>query len=86
MYCVKCGNKLNEGSNFCSQCGFPVDKEFNVKSIKEPENLNNDFNEFVIPEPKVKKASKPVIITAIVLTVASISLMAVSICMNISWL
>lgn len=27
MYCQKCGNKIEEGTQFCSKCGNPVNGE-----------------------------------------------------------
>lgn len=39
MYCVKCGNKINEGDSFCKNCGWKKDTEVNNNSIKNNKDI-----------------------------------------------
>lgn len=49
MYCTKCGNKIDDNSNFCPRCGEKITKENNEEVNKEKidlskynSNTNND--------------------------------------------
>lgn len=46
-YCSNCGNLLEEGSNFCDQCG---------KAIRSHENTSYQSNNFSAPPQKAKLA------------------------------
>lgn len=42
MFCSKCGNKLNEGSNFCNNCGDKTNTIIeNQAEVKSNKNLSN---------------------------------------------
>jgi len=43
MYCPRCGEKLDENSIFCGNCGFKVD--FNMQSSPNKKTEKNNFNE-----------------------------------------
>ncbi len=47
MYCKNCGNKLKEGSNFCSKCGKKIENNDDDKNIVdadiEEENSNDNL-------------------------------------------
>lgn len=47
MYCKNCGNKLEEGSKFCSNCGYSVEVDNN-------NNMNLKENIMDINEKKLK--------------------------------
>ena len=62
MYCVKCGNKLEDEAKFCVNCGT---KRVDLQKVsKESEVVYEDPKEFV-PE---QKASNSVIFGVIALT------------------
>ena len=46
MFCGKCGNKLKEGSNFCTSCGAPIESNINntINSINNSNYTNNNSN------------------------------------------
>lgn len=56
MYCSKCGNNLQDGTQFCPSCGCkigeaaPPSSEKNVKVILDPAE--------VVPQKKVADSSK----------------------------
>ena len=43
MYCNKCGNKLNENSKFCPQCGQKVLKKTNI--VNQNKIVNTQAND-----------------------------------------
>ena len=45
-FCKNCGNKLDEGSKFCSVCGYKTSE--NIKNIHHDDNRNNDKRTLVI--------------------------------------
>lgn len=48
MYCIKCGNKIDEGAKFCSKCGNKVGKSFNAEEIVNvSKNKLDDVASFV---------------------------------------
>ena len=46
MFCGKCGNKIKEGSNFCTSCGAPIESNINntINSINNSNYTNNSNN------------------------------------------
>lgn len=63
MYCIKCGNKLNDNMKFCDQCGAPVPKrpkpndDFKAPIIvNDPmDNVPDEFDNPPSKEEVVKK-------------------------------
>ncbi len=48
MFCVSCGNQMNEGSSFCPKCGIPVSKQSSSNqeyASVAPKYSNNVFRE-----------------------------------------
>lgn len=60
MFCPKCGIKLEEGTRYCSNCGFDTNPE--KKEILETTNINNEVlknekensNEIINEQPSVQ--------------------------------
>lgn len=53
MYCVKCGNKLNIGNNFCANCGEKVMDVDNIENaVQDNIIVENIVNDNVINEDK----------------------------------
>lgn len=44
MFCKNCGNKIEEGTLFCSKCGVKVDSINNIVSETLGNNFNNNVN------------------------------------------
>lgn len=44
MFCKNCGNKIEEGTLFCSKCGVKVDSTNNIVSETLGNNFNNNVN------------------------------------------
>ena len=42
-YCSNCGTKLNDGANFCPNCGFAVGHNAQIIQQQEPEGLWEAF-------------------------------------------
>lgn len=42
MFCMNCGNKLEEDSRFCTVCGVNVKEKNDVKEERKPEEKNQD--------------------------------------------
>ena len=42
MYCQKCGNKIEEGTQFCSKCGNQVSNN-NINRISEEEEKRKEI-------------------------------------------
>ena len=62
MYCVKCGNKLEDEAKFCVNCGT---KRVDLQNVaKDNEIVYEEYKE-IAPEPK---ASNSVIFGVIALT------------------
>lgn len=55
MYCNKCGNKIPEDANFCTQCGYKVkpdtEKNYEVKQDISTENNCEKFQNVNIEKP-----------------------------------
>lgn len=47
MYCQKCGNKIEEGTQFCSKCGNSVSNN-NVKGISEEEKRKRNIKTIIV--------------------------------------
>lgn len=35
MYCVRCGKNIDEGSKYCTSCGYPVDGKVKEEIVKD---------------------------------------------------
>jgi len=33
VFCIKCGNKIDDGVNFCSNCGVKIERNFTIENI-----------------------------------------------------
>ncbi len=52
MFCIKCGNKLNDGDKFCEKCGTPIDEPVAQATVETAINTEADsVAAEVIPEP-----------------------------------
>lgn len=54
MFCMNCGNKLEEGSRFCTTCGASVKKNSDIKVKEDSKEINQ------ISELGMKTESKKV--------------------------
>ena len=53
MFCVKCGTKLSDGSNFCGICGAPVETVVNeAPTIEETPVEEAPVEEVTAPDPE----------------------------------
>ncbi len=48
MYCSKCGNKINEGNNFCTKCGFQTNQIIKAENNNQLDNQNKETKEATI--------------------------------------
>lgn len=60
MYCSKCGNKIEEGTQFCSKCGNSVS--------------NNNVNRISEEEEKRKRNIKTIIVCVAVIAILFITI------------
>lgn len=67
MYCKNCGNKLNEGSNFCGSCGTPVNNT----------NQSVTLVPNVAPSQPIKSSKAPLIVAIIIFVIMIISFFVV---------
>lgn len=49
MFCVNCGNEVNEGSKFCSNCGQAINNE-TTPNLNDVQNNTNNITNFKINE------------------------------------
>ena len=60
MYCEKCGNKLNDGAEFCPNCGTPV--QSNNKNNQDATPIDNqeqqDYNHTIKSREEIKAIAK----------------------------
>lgn len=74
MFCVKCGNPINDNELFCSNCGKAIEREEKPKVNNAPEA--SKFNAPIMPQPpmpekpKKKNSKLPIIIIAAILVIA----------------
>jgi len=63
MFCMHCGQRLDDGAKFCSNCGAPLDPNGHVRPASEPEPaapLSTQPQEMAQPAQAVPAASQPV--------------------------
>ena len=69
VFCSKCGNKLNEGENFCGKCGAPrntVGIASPVPESNEAETKDNVFSSFLKKKRTISGICTAIFIGAIV--------------------
>ncbi len=54
MYCRNCGNKLEEGTQFCPYCGTPVDPQvgtsyYNASQVEDRPSIGLTILSFLFP-------------------------------------
>ena len=65
MFCVKCGNKIDDNVKFCNKCGAPVNKNIQVNiggTASERKHVPEAVKQEAKPmqEPAPAKVKKPV--------------------------
>ena len=67
MFCPNCGGKLDEGANFCSECGF------NIKNNKTSTKSSNNFLETSILENKTIIIAGLIVVAILILAIGIVS-------------
>ena len=48
MYCVRCGKNIDEGSKYCTSCGYPVNGK--VKEEHEIRDIEDIFYSYGVKQ------------------------------------
>ena len=82
-YCVKCGEKLQEGKRFCVKCGYEVKKSKPVEAISERTKKGAAFEEKDVVQESFsvrgesKNRGKLLVVVALVAVVAVIAMLSI---------
>ena len=75
MYCVKCGVRLQDGTEQCPLCGTPV---WNPENVPAPERKYPDHN-----TPAIYRDSDPVLATAVTIACALAEIIILILCYSL---
>lgn len=53
MFCPECGKNINLNADFCSECGFKIEKQ----QVEKPKKFGNVTNEFVNQQQQVSQTT-----------------------------
>lgn len=76
MFCIKCGNKIEEGMNYCSKCGSAISDLIKKDQIPQ---LNQDSSIADNLQPTVSKKFKKYVMIGLILTALIIAVVLLSI-------
>ncbi|MBP9995938.1 MAG: zinc ribbon domain-containing protein [Lachnospiraceae bacterium] len=76
MYCVKCGNELEEGNKFCTKCGAAIGKSNEISAKKDVSDKGNFAGDSADFEKAKRGISGAAIAVLIVLGVAIAAVLA----------